>query len=45
MEIAGRYTRFVKDLPRMCKKLKRQPKDLTFADFSEMVEIWLKAER
>jgi hypothetical protein len=44
-EIAGRYTRFVKDLPQMCKKLKRLPKDLTFADFSEMVEIWLKAER
>lgn len=44
-EIAARYARFIKDLPRICKKLKRQPKDLTFADFSEMVEIWLKAAR
>lgn len=42
-EIAGRYARFLKDLPRMCKKLKRLREDLTFADFSEMVESWLKA--
>jgi hypothetical protein len=44
-EIAGRYTRFVKQLPKMCKRLKRRTKDLTFADFSEMVEIWLNASR
>jgi hypothetical protein len=31
--------RFRKDLPKVCKKPKRRPKDLTFADFSEMVEI------
>jgi hypothetical protein len=44
-DIAARYTRFIKDLPGICKKLKRRPKDLTFADFSEMVEIWLNAAR
>jgi hypothetical protein len=44
-EIAGRYARFVKDLPNICKKLKREPKNLTFADLSEMVEIWLKSAR
>lgn len=44
-EIVARYGRFLKDLPRICRKLKRQPKDLTFADFSEVVEIWLKAAR
>jgi hypothetical protein len=44
-EIAARYARFIKDLPKICKKLKRRPKDLTFADFSEMVEIWLEAAR
>jgi hypothetical protein len=44
-DIAERYARFVRDLPRVCKKLKRRPEDLTFADFSEAVEIWLKAAR
>lgn len=44
-EIAARYAHFMKDLPKNCKKLKRQPKDLTFADFSEMVEIWLGTAR
>ena len=44
-EIVGRYVRFVKDLPTMCKALKRRARDLTFADFSEMVEFWLLAER
>jgi hypothetical protein len=40
-----RYGRFRKRLPKTCNKLKRRPKDLTFADFSEMVEIWLEAAR
>jgi hypothetical protein len=44
-EIAIRYGRFRKDLPKTCRKLKRRPKDLTFADFSEMVEIWLEEAR
>jgi hypothetical protein len=29
----------------MCKTLRRQPGRLTFADFSEMVAIWLDSER
>jgi hypothetical protein len=44
-EIAERYARFVRDLPNICNKLKRRPKDLTFADFSETVETWLKSTR
>lgn len=44
-EVAARYGRFLRDLPRICRKLKRQRDDLTFADFSEVVEIWLKAAR
>jgi hypothetical protein len=43
-DIAARYTRFIKDLPRLCRKLKRRPKDLTFPDFLEMIEIWLKGD-
>ena len=45
VEIAERYKRFVKDLPKICNQLKRQPKALTFADFSETVESWLKSAR
>lgn len=44
-EIAKRYVRFGNDLPDLCKNLKRQPNALTFADLSEMVEIWLKSAR
>lgn len=44
-EIAKRYARFVKDLPAICKKLKREPNQLTFADLSETIEIWLKSAR
>ena len=44
-EIAKRYTRFVRDLPDICKNLKRQPNKLTFADLSETIEIWLRSER
>ncbi len=44
-EIAARYKRFVRDLPKICKKLRRLPKDLTFLDYSETVEIWLKSSR
>jgi hypothetical protein len=40
-----RYAQFTRDLPRICEELKRQPKDMTFADFSETVEIWLKSAR
>lgn len=44
-EIAERYAQFTQDLPGICTGLKRLPKDLTFADFSETVEIWLKSAR
>lgn len=44
-EIAKRYDRFSKDLPALCSTLKRKPNRLTFADLSEMVEIWLKSAR
>ena len=45
VEIASRYARFTKDLPKLCKNLKRAPAALTFADFSEALEIWLNAAR
>lgn len=44
-EIAERYTRFVNDLPKTCQKLKRQPNELIFKDFSEMVDSWLNTAR
>jgi len=44
-EIAARYARFVQALPRICSELKREPEELTFADFSEMVDIWLREAR
>lgn len=44
-EIAKRYARFIRDLPDLCKNLKRQPNKLTFADLSEMIEIWLRSVR
>jgi hypothetical protein len=44
-EIAGRYSQFMQELPAICTKLKRHPKEQTFADFSETVEIWLKSAR
>ncbi|MGB9146864.1 MAG: hypothetical protein WCC14_13640 [Acidobacteriaceae bacterium] len=44
-EVVERYAQFTKDLPKICKNLKRLPTDLTFADFSETVEIWLKSAR
>lgn len=44
-EVFSRYQRFQSELPEICKRLKRKPKDLTFLDFSETVEIWLKAGR
>jgi|HubBroStandDraft_4_1064222.scaffolds.fasta_scaffold393199_2 hypothetical protein len=43
--IAARYRNFLKDLPRICRRLKRRREDLTFVDFFEIVEIWLKAAR
>ncbi len=45
VEIADRYNQFNSDLPAICKSLKRHPKEQTFADYSETVEIWLKSSR
>jgi hypothetical protein len=44
-EIAERYEQFVRDLPKMCTRLKRRHTKLTFVDFSETVEIWLNSPR
>ncbi len=44
-EVSSRYSKFKKELPEICKRLKRKLKDLTFLDFTETVEIWLKAGR
>jgi len=43
-EIAARYRQFLTQLPEFCEKTKRRPEGLTFADFSEAIEKWLKAE-
>ncbi len=43
--IAARYRNFLQVLPRICRRLKRRPEDLTFFDFIEMIEIWLDAAR
>jgi len=43
--LRNRYARLAKDLPSIGKKLKKQPKNLTFPDFSKTVEIWLKSAR
>ena len=44
-EIADRYAEFIEELPAVCKKLKREPTEQTFADFLETVEIWLRSAR
>jgi hypothetical protein len=43
-EIAARYRQFLTQLPEFCEKTKRRPEGLTFAEFSEAIEKWLKAE-
>jgi hypothetical protein len=44
-EVVSRYRRFLHDLPRLCKKLRREPGTLTFLDMSEIMTNWLKARR
>ena len=44
-EIVERYNRFLNDLPALCTALHKQPENLTFGDLSEMIEIWLQANR
>jgi hypothetical protein len=45
MEVASRYARFMTDLPGISNALKREPKNLTFADFIETVDIWVESAR
>ena len=44
-EIVERYDRFLNDLPGLCMEQHRQSEALTFGDLSEMIEIWLQANR
>ena len=44
-EIATRFDRFQTDLPALCAALQRDPAALVFVDLSELVTIWLKADR
>jgi hypothetical protein len=44
-EIVERYGRFLNDLPALCAELRRRPRDLTFGDLSEMIKVWLLANR
>jgi len=36
-----RYQAFRKELPKICEKLRLDPGDLTFADYSHIIDIWL----
>jgi hypothetical protein len=44
-EIVSRYNRFLDDLPRLCRELRRQPSTLTFLDLSEIMSNWLETSR
>jgi hypothetical protein len=44
-QIMDDFERFERDLPELCQQLKRQPAELTFGDFVEVVEIWLESSR
>lgn len=43
--IAIRYVQFRAELPDLCDSLKRQEDSLTFPDLSEMISLWLQANR
>lgn len=43
--IVERYNRYRDDLPALCAALRRQPENLTFADISEMIGLWLQGNR
>ncbi len=43
--IAERYAKFRTELPGLCATLQRQEDGLTFSDLSEMISLWLKANR
>ncbi len=44
-DMVDRHTQFKNELPAMCEELKRSSEDLTYADFSEMLEMWLNSVR
>jgi hypothetical protein len=44
-EVLLRYRRFQRDLPKICAQLKREPAELTFADYSETAEYWIIRNR
>lgn len=44
-EVFARYQRFRSHLPKICKELRRTPRGLTFADFTEVADIWLRRKR
>jgi hypothetical protein len=44
-EVSARYERFQTDLPALCTRVQRDPANLIFVDLSEMVSIWLRADR
>lgn len=43
--IVDRYVKFRAELPDLCGKLKRHEDSLTFSDLSEMISLWLQANR
>lgn len=43
--IAQRYVKFRAELPDLCTKLNREEDSLTFSDLSEMISLWLQANR
>ena len=43
--IYERYQRFRSDLPALCTELRLDVDELTFADFSEAVSVWLENQR
>jgi hypothetical protein len=44
-DLVRRRREFLRDLPSLCRQLHRNAKQLTFLDMSEMIEIWLEANR
>lgn len=44
-ELVSRHRRFRKNLPVTCKRLRRNPQDLTFTDLSELIHMWLRGDR
>jgi len=41
--IFKRYSNFVVELPALCAEIEIDPDDLIFADYANMVSVWLKA--